>query len=359
MGGRGPTGILRLAPLALVGALLAGCGGVASYSGGWPGSQAQPAMGRYKVGAPYQINGVWYYPRVDYNYDQSGIASWYGEQFDQKYTANGEIFDLNQLTAAHRTLPLPSIVEVTNLDNGRLLRLRVNDRGPYADGRIIDVSRRAAQLLGFETAGTAHVRVRILRDESIRVAELAQHNVIDNGAFVAEAMNQAAVAQPAPRVASAPPAEPAPPLQPAATPVVPPSPAVSSAPLPPPAAMPSAPPPVATQPPPPSARRNIASYLIAPAEAATLPPLPRPKPPGAPSAGHFFIQAGAFARAENAQHVRARIAVLGSVEVSASAVKGVPLYRVRLGPVRSHEEADRLLIQIIGSGYPGARIVAD
>src|ERR1700756_2860405 len=119
----------------------------------------------YKVGAPYQIGGVWYYPAVDYNYDETGVASWYGEAFDQQYTANGEIFDLNQLTAAHRTLPMPSIVQVTNLENGRSMQLRVNDRGPFVGGRIIDVSRRAAQLLGFETNGTARVRVTIIKDE--------------------------------------------------------------------------------------------------------------------------------------------------------------------------------------------------
>ena len=124
-----------------------------------------------KVGTPYRINGVWYYPAVDYNYDETGVASWYGEQFDQKYTANGEIFGLNELTAAHHTLPMPSIVKVTNLDNGRTLQLRINDRGPFARGRIIDVSRRASQLLGFETGGTAPVRVKIMKEESIEVAE--------------------------------------------------------------------------------------------------------------------------------------------------------------------------------------------
>src|SRR5246127_144787 len=86
----------------------------------------------YKVGNPYQIDGVWYYPAEDWSYDETGIASWYGEAFHGKDTANGETFDLNAITAAHRTLPLPTIVEVTNLDNGRSLQVRVNDRGPYA-----------------------------------------------------------------------------------------------------------------------------------------------------------------------------------------------------------------------------------
>jgi len=140
---------------------------------------ASKPRGKFRVGQPnyttksYQINGVWYYPKVDYGYDQTGIASWYGEQFNLRPTADGEIFDMNQLSAAHKTLPLPSVVEVTNLQNGRELRLRVNDRGPFVDDRLIDVSRRAAQLLGFERSGTAPVRVKVLKEESIQVAEAA------------------------------------------------------------------------------------------------------------------------------------------------------------------------------------------
>lgn len=122
--------------------------------------------GTYKVGKPYQISGKWYYPEEDYDYVETGTASWYGKDFHAKYTANGEIYDMNTLTAAHRTLPLPSIVRVTNLENGRSLVLRVNDRGPFAKNRIIDVSKRAAQLLGFQTQGTAKVKVEILAEES-------------------------------------------------------------------------------------------------------------------------------------------------------------------------------------------------
>src|SRR6266478_2686966 len=150
----------------------------------------------YKVGAAYQINGVWYHPRVDYDYDETGLASWYGEAFDGQATANGEIYDLNQLSAAHKTLPLPSVVEVTNLRNGRSLRLRVNDRGPYVDGRIIDVSRRASQLLGFETSGTTPVRVRILKDESIQVAQAAMRG--ETGRVLLAQMPQSARPEPPP-----------------------------------------------------------------------------------------------------------------------------------------------------------------
>ena len=132
----------------------------------------KPSPG-YKVGKPYQVNGVWYYPAEDFDYRETGIASWYGDEFGGRPTASGEIFDPNEVSAAHRTLPLPSIVRVTNLENGRALAIRINDRGPFAHGRIIDLSRRAAQLLGFYQNGTAKVRVEIMEEESRAVAAAA------------------------------------------------------------------------------------------------------------------------------------------------------------------------------------------
>ena len=121
----------------------------------------------YKIGTPYKINGKWYYPAVDYDYEEIGIASWYGPGFHGKKTANGEIFDQNKVSAAHRTLPMPSIVRVTNLDNGKVLpKVRINDRGPFAGNRIIDLSKKAAQELGFVNTGIAKVKVEILEDES-------------------------------------------------------------------------------------------------------------------------------------------------------------------------------------------------
>ncbi|CAN7344485.1 septal ring lytic transglycosylase RlpA family protein [Phenylobacterium sp. LjRoot219] len=138
---------------------------------------AKPSASGYKVGKPYQVGGVWYVPREQPDYDKVGMASWYGDAFHLKSTANGEIFDMNALTAAHTTLPLPSIVEVTNLANGRKLRVRVNDRGPFVDNRIIDLSRESARQLGLERQGVARVRVRYVgpapllgRDAGVRVA---------------------------------------------------------------------------------------------------------------------------------------------------------------------------------------------
>ena len=119
-----------------------------------------PKAGGKGTDQPYQVGGIWYVPHDQPNYDEKGIASWYGDAFNMKATADGEVFDMDQLSAAHTTLPLPSMVEVTNLDNGRKLTVRVNDRGPFVGGRIIDLSHAAAQELGYERAGTAHVRVR-------------------------------------------------------------------------------------------------------------------------------------------------------------------------------------------------------
>ena len=121
----------------------------------------------YKIGTPYKINGKWYYPAVDYDYEEIGIASWYGPGFHGKKTANGEIFDQNKVSAAHRTLPMPSVVRVTNLDNGKVLpKVRINDRGPFAGNRIIDLSKKAAKELGFVNRGIARVKVEILENES-------------------------------------------------------------------------------------------------------------------------------------------------------------------------------------------------
>ena len=142
----------------------------------------------YKVGNPYKINGKWYYPAINYDYDEIGMASWYGPGFHGKKTANGEIFNQNIVSAAHRTLPLPSIVKVTNLDNGKVLSfVRVNDRGPFARNRIIDLSKEAAKQLGFVNKGVAKVRVEILEDESRKfVNELVKSNKNAKAAVVQE-----------------------------------------------------------------------------------------------------------------------------------------------------------------------------
>ena len=159
--------IRSLAWLALVGAVLS-LGACASSGGGGRGPYRAANL------RPYEINGRRYTPEVVHHYDAKGTASWYSYPSHTRRTATGEWFDPGQLTAAHKTLPLPCEVEVTNLENGRKIRVRVNDRGPYADGRIIDLSRAAADRLGFTRAGTTRVRVKLLGPAKVADAEVIQ-----------------------------------------------------------------------------------------------------------------------------------------------------------------------------------------
>jgi rare lipoprotein A len=280
--------------------------------------------GLYKVGKPYQVDSIWYYPKEDWSYDETGIASWYGEEFHGRYTANGEVFDLNGLTAAHHTLPLPSIVQVTNLENGRSLELRVNDRGPFAGARIIDVSRQAAQLLGFERNGTAKVRVRLLTAETMQAQAVARRNgseEVPGGPIE--------VAQAAPRTT------------------------VDAKPL---ATLPG----TQVAPAPQTASIIAVKAGPTPEPLAVDPPLSGKVTMGTarPNA-QIYIQAGAFAQMDNADRVRQRIAGLGSAQITAVRVNGNNLFRVRLGPIASVDEADRMLSRVLATGLPDARIVVD
>lgn len=132
---------------------------------------------------PYQIKGAWYYPQHHYELEETGVASYYGgrDGCHGLPTATREPFDMYQLTAAHRTLPLPCVVLVTNLENGRMLKLKVNDRGPFKNNRILDVSVRAAQLLGFYEKGTAMVQIQALAEESISLPENVRAFAKQNG----------------------------------------------------------------------------------------------------------------------------------------------------------------------------------
>ncbi len=151
--------IARRLPSLLLLALVAACGTSRDPTSG-PGGQ--PVVGHYKIGQPYQVKGRWYRPEYDPGYVKVGTASWYGADFHGLPTANGEVFDKDRISAAHPTLPLPSIVRVTNLENGRSLDIRVNDRGPFIGDRVIDLSEAAARELGYEDKGLAKVRVQFL-----------------------------------------------------------------------------------------------------------------------------------------------------------------------------------------------------
>lgn len=122
-------------------------------------SAIQEQLATPYAGPPYQVNGRWYVPAHEPNYNEVGIASWYGPTFHGKAAASGEVFDETAMTAAHPTLPIPSMVRVTNLENGRTVIVRVNDRGPFVDDRIIDLSKAAGAALEMHAKGTAKVRV--------------------------------------------------------------------------------------------------------------------------------------------------------------------------------------------------------
>ncbi|MGB8893600.1 MAG: septal ring lytic transglycosylase RlpA family protein [Pseudolabrys sp.] len=124
-----------------------------------PGAPVPKGGGVYRIGQPYTVAGRVYVPEEDFNYSAVGMASWYGNDFHGRYTANGEVFDMYAISAAHPTLPLPSYVRVTNLVNRRSIVVRVNDRGPYAANRLIDVSVKTAELLGFYGHGVTRVKV--------------------------------------------------------------------------------------------------------------------------------------------------------------------------------------------------------
>lgn len=308
-------------PLALVSCAEAELGAHMAKSA--MGSQA--GRGEYKVGKPYQIAGVWYYPRVDENYDATGIASWYGPKFHGRSTANGETFNQNAVTAAHPTLPMPSLVRVTNLENGRSLVVRVNDRGPFAHGREIDLSRRAAELLGFVNQGTAKVRVQYVGLASAP----------DGGTYQVAALNNTFVA---PK-----------PVTPAQERF-----AASSAPVQTVDAEPLAPPPgVAAASPVPVAELPVASAIPEPAVTGQVELVPVRGP------NSIFVQAGAFRSRGNAEALKQQLASLGPVDVMPARIEGEAYYRVRIGPLADVGAADDHLERVIAQGFPGARIVID
>lgn len=152
---------------------LTACAGPREYEG--PYTSRTPTVGKFAKRAynkPYTIKGTRYHPQKHYEYRAIGVASYYGgrDVFHGRKTSNGETFDMNGLTAAHKTLPIPSVIRVTNLKNGRSMKLKVNDRGPFIKGRILDVSMRAAKMLGFYKDGLARVKVETCMNDTLFLA---------------------------------------------------------------------------------------------------------------------------------------------------------------------------------------------
>lgn len=259
-------------------------------------TSAPEAPAGVKVGNPYQIAGKWYTPQVDPDYNQVGIASWYGPDFHKKQTANGEIFDMNALSAAHTTLPMPSFVRVTNLENNRSLILRVNDRGPFVGNRLIDVSRRGAQLLGFEKRGTTRVRVEAVSgpDAPLQVARSQLPPPIEKQEVGNVAVETLEVLSPV-------------------------------------------------------------QMEMTPMQIATLNP-----GPAAPEIGDdIFVQVGAYSQISGASRVISGVKHIGAIAMEGTTLNGRKLYRVRIGPLPSTTTANAALQQVLGLGHNTAKVVFD
>jgi rare lipoprotein A len=286
----------------------------------------------YKVGNPYQIDGVTYVPQEEFNHVETGIASWYGPGFHTKATANGETYNQNDHTAAHRTLQMPAIVRVTNLDNGRSTVVRINDRGPYARGRIIDMSRAAAEDLQMTGRGTAHVRIDQLGPESQAVKEVAL-------AGGGPSEQQAALVQLASGRRAAPaPVVPAPPL---------------------PAPPPQAPPQQMAPPPPQEVLVKASPPPYSPAAGRSGPTIASIASGSSQSGGSFYVQTGAFSTVTNANRQRDLISSYGTTEIFQASAGGHEIYRVRVGPYTTPDAAGIVADRLKRSGYGEARVVAD
>lgn len=342
--------------------------------------------GTYKLGNPYSVAGRWYVPREDHGYDRSGVGSWYGDDFHGRRTANGEIFDMHALTAAHPTLPMPSYAYVTNLQNGRTILVRVNDRGPYVRDRIIDLSHASARALGYDGAGRAQVRVRYagrapMSGDDRRERQFLASQGWNGGSGGAVAFNRAPEPRPMPAF------EPAPSSREgqwsatdyraniAGKPVpgnlasssMRPAPqsryAVSSADLPP---VPEAAPSETYR-----DRRPAGGLVWKPSPPSQPAPWAAPQATGStwrgalgassvspPGSGRAYVQVGTFRDLSRAEQLRGEFAHLGPVELAPMASGTTQVYRVRIGPMP--EGSARAALSVVSArGVTGSRVVSE
>lgn len=283
--------------------------------------------GTYKLGSPYKVAGRWYTPREDRNYDRIGIASWYGADFHGRRTANGETFDMTALTAAHPTFPLPSFAYVTNLDSGRTILVRVNDRGPYVGDRIIDLSHASARALGYVGQGKARVRVRYAGRAPLNGDDRHERRFLAEQQSVGQRPRMAAMQDaPAPRLVS----EPAPAMRAASW-----SPTAYRASL---------------------AGKSSPSYLGGPISAEGASPA-QARSQDLKAKGVSYIDAGLFADRDRADALGRVLNAIAPIEVAPfDAEDGSQNYRVRLGPI-SRADVDRVLSRVAEHGVSNASVV--
>lgn len=316
----------------LAGAALAGCaggGGPAPPSAGSPAGGAMVSDTPVLIGAPYTIGDRTYTPTDPDHYDEVGYASFYGEGHDGRPTANGEAFRPEGVSAAHRTLPLPSYVEVTSLDTGQTILVRVNDRGPFGENRIIDLSLGAARLLGIENQGVAPVRVRRVHPAEADRARLRVGQAAPARLTSSEQLLEALRARLARGGGIIPAAAPPPGASGRADTVA--------------VAPPDAAGRIDTVPVPPPVERSEPARQVA------------PEPATPPATGDHFVQLGAFSNAGNARRLADRARSLGTVRI----VEGGGLNRVRLGPFPDSRAAESALARVRQAGFAEARIVRD
>ena len=278
------------------------------------------SKGTFKVGSSYKVAGQWYKPRETYSFEQTGVASWYGPNFHGKKTANGETFDMYEITAAHKTLQMPSLIRVTNLENGRSIIARVNDRGPFSKNRILDVSKRGAELLGFKNQGTARVKIQVLAEESRHAAAIAKQGGSTRGIEVA--MNQKGYQTPG-RVT--------PTRQPSVQPTV---------------------------------ARNA---NVAPVEVAQLEPAPTPRAQMSPyfetshniGLNKLYVQAASFGDEAKAKSVADTLKDFGDAHVQRAVVNGRNYFRVRIGPLQNEPQANQVVARLASAGRDDAIVVTD
>ena len=241
--------------------------------------------------------GIWYYPRENSNYDEIGIASWYGPKFHGRRTANGEIFDMNLLTAAHPTLPMPVRARVTNLKNGKSIIVRINDRGPFAKDREIDLSRKAAEVLGFRDKGTTQVRVQYLGRAPMYDSAGRLIRVQEPATFIAER----------PRT--------------------------------------------------PDENKRVSAAPVEQVEKQTLDGRTLADAPPLIASKRYAVQVGVFSSRFNAERLKRQLDSLTPAEVSETKINGETYYRVKVGGANVREDARQTLDMLVSAGHQDAVIV--
>jgi rare lipoprotein A len=337
--------------------LLSACGGggEADFSPGYKTLSPKRATSR-----SYVINGVRYHPQQHYEYKERGKASYYGgrDTFHGKKTSTAEVFNAHGLTAAHKTLPLPSVVIVTNLDNGRSLKLKVNDRGPFVEGRIIDVSEKASRLLGFYREGTANVLVECLVMESLALNQNPKGEIPLQLAQAGSESLYSGVRKPQPAMPEKTPRSkrnqvPKSTLMMAQANAKYNSVAESLL-----RAAPQAP--ATTQQRPASIPRSVPPGFMA--YAHTPSPASSSLKTVAQKAENIFIQAGTFSLFTNAQNLSTKLKAMSPripVGLKAVLIRNASMFAVRLGPFRNSDEAQNLLKQMAQAGHRDARLIYD